>query len=165
MIYVGIDPGLSGGIGVVGAEPIAYPYTSKNLITLLKKLRYDNQSVKVYVEEVHSMPQQGVKSMFTFGKGFGTILGILEALEFKYELVKPQTWKTHVGVTADKRTSVKRAQELFPDVSLLPTPRCRVPADGMAEALLIAYYGKEVSQSFYTPNNSKSRRVSKYENW
>lgn len=163
MVYIGIDPGLAGGIGVLGHKPVAYPYTSQTLIRILKELREENESVKVYVEEVHSMPQQGVKSMFTFGKGFGMILGILEALEFKYELVKPQTWKAFVHVTADKKTSVAKAQKLFPETSLLPTPRCRVPADGLAEALLIAYYGKQSHQSF--DNNLSSRRKKDDEDW
>ena len=162
MVYVGIDPGIAGGIALIGTETNTYLYTSQKLITILKKLKDDDESVKVFVEEVHSMPQQGVKSMFTFGKGFGTILGILEALDFKYELVKPQTWKAYVKVTADKKTSIAKAQQLFPDVSLLPTPRCRVPADGLAEALLIAYYGKHSSESFGTKSE---RRQSKYENW
>ena len=31
---------------------------------------------------------------------------------------------------------------LFPDVSLLATPRCKKPHDGMAEALLMAEYAR-----------------------
>lgn len=162
MVYIGIDPGLAGGIGVLRKEPIAYPYNSTTLIRILKELKEDNESIKVYVEEVHSMPNQGVKSMFTFGKGFGMILGILEALEVSYELVKPQTWKSYVHVTSDKKTSIIKAQKLFPNTSLLPTPRCRVPADGLAEALLIAYYGKESSQSF---GKTKKSRRNFNENW
>lgn len=161
MIYIGIDPGQAGGIAVLGKEIIAYKYHSNTLIDLLKKLKEAKESVKVYVEEVHSMPQQGVVSTFTFGKGFGIILGILEALEINYELVKPQAWKKFVNVTADKKTSIERAQQLFPKVSLLPTPRSRVPADGLAEALLIAYYGKQKHQSF----NTSGRRNKRYENW
>ena len=90
------------------------------------------------------------------------ILGILEALEVSYELVKPQTWKSYVHVTSDKKTSIIKAQKLFPNTSLLPTPRCRVPADGLAEALLIAYYGKESSQSF---GQTKKSRRNFNENW
>ena len=162
MIYVGIDPGLAGGIGIIGSEVNAYAYSSQKLIEILKKLKEENESVEVFVEEVHSMPQQGVKSMFTFGKGFGTILGILEALDFKYELIKPQTWKAQMHVTSDKKTSIEKAQKLFPNVSLLPTPRCRVPADGLAEALLIAYYGKQKAESFsFKQKGGKN----KYENW
>lgn len=38
--------------------------------------------------------------------------------------------------------SIKKAQELFPDVSLLASDRCKRPHDGLADALLIAEYGR-----------------------
>lgn len=149
MIYIGIDPGINGGIAVIrDSDAVAYSYTSSKLINILRDVKETNESLKVFVEEVHSMPAQGVASTFTFGKGFGIILGILEAYEVPYDLVKPQTWKKFMGVTHDKQTSIRKAQKLFPDVSLLATPRCRVLHDGMAEALLIAYYGKNVNKYF-----------------
>ena len=145
MKYIGIDPGLAGGIGIIGDNSVeAYTYTPSNLINIIKSLN-DEEDVLFFVELVHAMPKQGVTSTFNFGKGFGIILGILEAFNMRYSLVRPQTWKSNIGVTADKKTSVRKAQLLFPDTSLLPTPRCRVPSDGLAEALLIAEYGRRVS--------------------
>jgi hypothetical protein len=41
-----------------------------------------------------------------------------------------------------KQRSVIAAQRLFPNVSLLPTPRCKKPSDGIADALLIAEWGR-----------------------
>lgn len=144
MIYVGIDPGLSGGIGVISSDntATAYKYTSAKLIEVIKSLV--GEDVYITVEQVHAMPHQGVTSMFTFGTGYGMILGILEALGREYHLAKPQTWKKVIGVTYDKSTSIKKAQLLFPDTSLLPSTRCRKPSDGMAEALLIAEYGRRI---------------------
>lgn len=147
VVFVGIDPGQSGGIAVINNDIIdVYPYTSAKLIEVCKCLVDNNYNVLIAVEKVHAMPKQGVSSMFNFGMGFGKILGILEALNLSYELVTPQTWKKYVGVTHDKKTSIRKAQYLFPEVSLLPTARCRVPNDGMAEALLIAYYIKSIHQ-------------------
>lgn len=145
MIYIGIDPGQTGGIAIIddlNKNSVAYPYSSIKLIEICKKFQDNKNRIRIYVEKVHAMPHQGVTSMFNFGMGYGKILGILEAFEFKYNLVTPQSWKKYVGVTANKQTSISKAQYLFPEVSLLPTKRCRVPNDGMAEALLIAYYGK-----------------------
>lgn len=155
MIYVGIDPGLAGGIGVIrGDSDIkAMKYEPKTLIELLKQFA-DDSHVQFFVEHVHAMPKQGVTSTFNFGMGFGRILGILEAFNRDYILVKPQTWKRAMGVTADKQTSIRKSQELFPQVSLLPTPRCRVPSDGLAEALLIAEYGR---RSTFVNNNKLKR--------
>ena len=45
-------------------------------------------------------------------------------------------------VTSDKNTSIDLCKRLFPDINLLATPRSRKPHDGMAEALLIAEYGR-----------------------
>ena len=152
MIYVGIDPGLAGGIGVIreGSDINTMLYTPERLIELLKQFA-DDSHVQFFVEHVHAMPKQGVSSTFNFGMGFGRILGILEAFNRPYTLVKPQTWKRAMGVTADKKTSIRKSQELFPQVSLLPTPRCRVPGDGLAEALLIAEYGRRTT--FVNTNN------------
>ena len=145
MIFVGIDPGLTGGIAIINEQQIeVYPYTPEKLINICKNFVNSNSSVLVAVEKVHAMPKQGVSSTFNFGMGFGRILGILEALNISYELVTPQSWKRYIGVTHNKQTSIKKAQFLYPDVSLLPTPRCRVPNDGMAEALLIAHYAKSM---------------------
>ena len=146
VIYVGIDPGLAGGIGVIRSETdiVSLKYTPQTLISLLKQFADDTQ-VQFFVEQVHAMPKQGVTSTFNFGMGFGRILGILEAFDRKYTLVKPQVWKRAMGVTADKQTSIRRSQELFPQVSLLPTSRCWVPNDGLAEALLIAEYGRRTT--------------------
>lgn len=145
MTFIGIDPGAAGGIAVLSdcTPSNAYKYTSAKLIEVVKGcIQADSQHTEAWVEKVHSMPGQGVASMFTFGTGYGQILGILEALGIPINLVPPSKWKSEVGVTHDKATSINKAQYLFPDISLLATPRCRVPSDGMAEALLIAEYGK-----------------------
>lgn len=146
MVYVGIDPGLAGGIGVIRTDSdiTAMKYTTQNLISLLKQFA-DETQVQFFVEHVHAMPKQGVTSTFNFGMGFGQILGILEAFDRKYTLVKPSVWKRVMGVTADKQTSIRKCGQLFPEVSLLPTSRCRVPSDGLAEALLIAEYGRRTA--------------------
>lgn len=41
-----------------------------------------------------------------------------------------------------KQRSIAMAQAMFPGVSLLPTPGSEVPCDGMAEAALLAEYGR-----------------------
>lgn len=112
----------------------------------------------VVVEAVHAMPGQGVTSMFTFGKGFGMILGTCGALGFTVARVGPALWKRALGLTLPKEPKgVKRdagaakregkgltiawVEKTFPGVSLLATARSRVPHDGMADAIAIAEYG------------------------
>jgi len=100
------------------------------------------------VEKVGAMPGQGVVSMFNFGKSAGFIEGVLSAYHISYILVPPQRWKKEFDLHSDKQQSIDVCKRLFPDVNLLPTPRCKKPSDGMAEALLIAEYARRNPQLF-----------------
>lgn len=144
MLYIGIDPGQKGGIAVIEAQegvrkaPRVFPYTDgalKGVCAVCAK-----ETALCVVEKVGAMPKQGVTSTFNFGKSFGYILGVLEANNIPYELVTPKKWKKHFSLDDDKKKSIQTAKRLFPGVSLLPTARCRVESDGMAEALLLALY-------------------------
>lgn len=71
---------------------------------------------------------------------------MLAGMGIPYQLVAPQTWQKamHAGTPrADtKQRSIIAAQRLFPSVSLKRTQRSRKDDDGMAEALLIAEFGR-----------------------
>lgn len=141
MIYIGVDPGLKGGLALISESgAMAIPFTEAGYLAAIKETKGENAIA--CVENVHAMPQQGVTSMFNFGKGFGWILGILDAYNVPYELVTPQKWKKEFSVTGDKNSSIAVCKRLFPSVSLLPTERCRKDSDGMAEALLMAEYAR-----------------------
>lgn len=141
MIYIGIDPGLKGGLALISESGArAIPFTEAGYLAAIKETKGENAIA--CVENVHAMPQQGVTSMFNFGKGFGWILGILDAYNVPYELVTPQKWKKEFSVTGDKNSSIAVCKRLFPSVPLLPTERCRKDSDGMAEALLMAEYAR-----------------------
>lgn len=95
MIVIGIDVGAKGALCLIQNKKIEYliPFkTIKSYIPLLTRMK-NNENISIYVEQVHSMPRQGVKSMFSFGQRLGEIIGCLEALELKYELVLPQQWQ------------------------------------------------------------------------
>jgi crossover junction endodeoxyribonuclease RuvC len=168
-IYVGIDPGVSGAIGIIG--PVRYDVydmpTSKlvtgkktckktgkvsisskrvydpHAIARLIKFLNDSFNICVYLEKVHAMPGQGVTSMFSMGEGYGMLQGILSTLGVPFTLVAPQTWKK-VMITdvseKDKGASYRRAKQLFPDAALTGPKGAML--DGRCEALLIAQYGK-----------------------
>lgn len=150
MTYIGIDPGKKGGIAVLeereGEEKkiLVYPYTDDAIKSVCSSQIVN--SCFCIVEKVSAMPKQGVTSTFHFGQSFGYILGVLEANEIPYQLVTPKTWKKHYGLNDDKGKSIETAKRLFPTVSLLPTDRCRVESDGMAEALLMALYAMRVDR-------------------
>ena len=151
MIYIGIDPGKNGGIACIQKVEdkqiieIA-PYSDENIVGLLNKCDLasdiNGEEIKCVLEKVNAMPGQGVVSMFNFGQNYGFIQGVLRAYRIPYELVPPQKWKKEFSVTSDKNTSIEVCKRLFPTVNLKATDRCKKDHDGIAEALLIAEYGR-----------------------
>lgn len=141
MIYIGIDPGKNGGIAVLGSDYVfCAVYSDTELLNACRML--EGMNVICCLERVHAMPKQGVSSTFNFGMNFGFIQGVLKAYEIPYELVTPQKWKKEFSCTSDKNTSIEVCKRLFPSVNLKATERCKKDHDGMAEALLIAEYGR-----------------------
>jgi crossover junction endodeoxyribonuclease RuvC len=91
-----------------------------------------------FVELVSSMPNQGVSSMFTFGKSAGIIEGVLGALSIPVTYVTPQKWIKVMGVKGGKDGSRQRASELLPEFA---KEFKRVKDNGRSDACLIALYG------------------------
>lgn len=158
MIYIGIDPGMKGAVGVVqptaagtmisaidtpiiaGGKKTKDAYDIPAMVNALAGLRPLGE-LCVYIELVGAMPGQGVTSMFNFGKGYGIWLGILVALKMPYTLVRPASWKKVMmsDMDKEKRSSRLRASQLFPNHTSL---FARVKDDGRAEAVLLAEYGR-----------------------
>lgn len=149
-LSVGIDPGKSGGMAYildVGDETYekVLPYSDENLLNFSAEVRVymkEVQSTVTCLEKVGAMPGQGVTSMFTFGRGYGFIEGVWQALSIPYQLIPPQMWKKEFSLNTDKQKSIQVCKRLFPNTSLLASERCRKDHDGMAEALLMAVYAK-----------------------
>ena len=144
MIYIGVDPGKKGGYAFVDdAGARTYPWDDQRFIEDLRVHANSAEKCIAAVEKVGAMPGQGTVSMFSFGQSYGFILGALAAFGIPYQLVPPRKWKAEYGLlNTTKEDSVKVAKRLFPEVDLLPTPRCRKESDGMAEALLLALYAR-----------------------
>lgn len=152
MIYIGIDPGLSGAVGVITPEyqhvfdtPTVMVNTKRKYLVgamacLLRPFA-NRQDVIVILENVHSMPKQGVSSSFSFGEGKGMWEGILGAFDMPFDLVSPQRWKKEIMADQGKDKSAARfkAMALFP---ALADQLKLVKHDGRAEALLMAEYGR-----------------------
>jgi crossover junction endodeoxyribonuclease RuvC len=146
MNIIGIDPGKKGAIvAMVDGEINLHqmPEDAGSIVEILTK--YMKPSCHVFLEKSQAMPGQGTVSMFNYGTGFGTLLGILAALKIPHTLVHPKTWckVMHSGTTLDdaKARSLEAARRLFPHVQLV-RPRCTKPDEGYIDALLIAEYGK-----------------------
>jgi crossover junction endodeoxyribonuclease RuvC len=165
MIYIGIDPGLSGAVAViqdteayhgehridvfdtptalVEGEKTKRKYLVSAMATFLKPYHAYNSQVIAVLENVHSMPKQGVASSFCFGEGKGMWEGILAAYNIPTELVSPQRWKKEMmdGQGKDKSAARFKAMALFPS---LADQLKLVKHDGRAEALLMAEYARRL---------------------
>ena len=148
-IYVGIDPGASGGIAVIEVEGSSeivstWAYSPEKIVNTCFEIADTAGELKVIacLEKVGAMPGQGVTSMFNFGKNVGFIEGVLSANYIPYQTVPPQKWKKEYSISSDKNKSVEVCKRLFPNVNLKATERCKKDHDGMAEALLMAEYAR-----------------------
>ena len=158
-IICGIDPGINGGICLINHEgyirqcvPMPVPYIGK-----ATELDRDGIAAIVhladvaYIEKAQAMPKMGVKAMFNYGAGYGTLLTMMWATKMPYHEVRPMTW--HKVMLADmprdkksiKGASIKRAMQLQPGYDFRKSQRCRKPHDGMVEAYLIAEHGRRLS--------------------
>lgn len=150
MNYFGIDPGKTGGVALITAlftKVWPMPVDDKDIdVRELVEILSSVKEATVFIEKVHAMPGQGVTSMFNFGMGYGEIKATVRAIGKDYQLVTPQAWKKKVLEGMDwkgrKQASVEYCQDHFPEISLLRTPRCKKPHDGLSDALCIAEYGR-----------------------
>jgi Holliday junction resolvasome RuvABC endonuclease subunit len=138
MTIIGIDPGTNGGIAwITHGRPCVekMPDTLQDLWELIGDIDTASDGYcHAYIEAVHSSPQMGVKSAFTFGNGFGHLEMALTAAGIPFERVRPQVWQKAMGcmTKGDKNVSKRKAQELFPQIKV---------THAIADALLIASYG------------------------
>ena len=141
MIYIGCDPGKKGSLALLEDGKVSiFPFSEDTYIDVLSKV--DPRAAVCCLEHVGAMPGQGVTSMFHFGENFGFIQGVLRAYKIPFELVRPQKWKKEFSITGDKNSSIQVCKRLFPEVNLLPTPRCKKESSDIAEAVLMSEYAR-----------------------
>lgn len=140
MIYIGIDPGKNGAAALLNHEGVLMKTLLFKDSTLHDKAEtfsewrnFDDGGVVAMIEKVASSPQMGVCSAFTFGRGYGEILGILAALRIPYKTVAPGVWQRAMGCLSkgDKNITKAAAQRLYPDVKI---------THSNADAILIGRY-------------------------
>lgn len=157
MMYIGIDPGLQGGISILHEDKLLFCSATPTIKTTkgskldLTKMRailrsaMEKGECQAFIEQVGARPGQGVTSMFTFGKGTGIWIGMLAMAEIPFTEVMPQAWKKEMLKGLDKKdkaSSIIRAMQLVPYFEFKATDRSTTRHDGMAESYLIAEYGR-----------------------
>lgn len=154
MIVAGIDPGKTGALAILypddtaevfrvpvqkisGKERPAWSLWARSWAMALDLATPD----MVVIEHVAARPGQGVTSMFNFGRTLGFVEGLVAATTSAalYQPT-PTAWKGKMGLLkADKNASREMVRRILPGL----TPEvARVKDDGVAEALLLALYGR-----------------------
>lgn len=151
--YIGCDPGSKGFICVYETNTGRYEHyplfegkrLSQLLIERLNEIA--GNDVIAVVEQVHSMPHQGVASTFSFGTNYGKILGMLEALGIPYSTCTPGKWQKAMCEAVDKAantklTSYNAARRLLPAMDFRRSERCKTFDDNKVDATLICLYAQ-----------------------
>jgi crossover junction endodeoxyribonuclease RuvC len=146
-MIVGIDPGINGAAAALWRErgfitvidlPTGLDSKLRRQIApdeLLAWLRAMAPE-RIVMENVHSLPREGVTSAFRFGVAVGMIKAMSLLVVPDLELVEPAVWKEYFQLPGgDKEASRKMALRLFPDLNEFLT---RKKDHQRAEAALIA---------------------------
>lgn len=158
---IGIDPGVTGGMAVlINGEAWAAPMPvlasgpkGRNEVDVAAVVAFavseqDGNPVMVVLEHPQPNPVFGAQN-FTFGEHYGFWRGLFAAYTLRVLTPRPQAWQKAMGITgkgkARKDEAIALCAKLFPSVKLV-LPGCRKAHDGMADALLLAEWGRRQSQ-------------------
>lgn len=146
-VYIGVDPGRSGATAAIFPDGevrwMLHKETDHDLSDFIAtKILRDGTSFFAALENVHSMPGQGVASTFKFGESKGLLKGLLVAYQIPFILPSPRKWQTALGIHSisgeakvdHKNRTKAAAQQLYPSIKV---------THGNADAILLAEYARK----------------------
>lgn len=152
-MILGIDPGMSGALVIMDDEnKIADVLHMPTLVNekghkqvdagaVFDWLSVHEEITEAYIEFVHSMPNQGVASMFSFGKACGLVEGALQSAGMTYRVVRPRDWKAYFSLVGQEKDASRRlAQKRFDH----PDLEKKAKGQAIADAAFIALYGRHI---------------------
>jgi crossover junction endodeoxyribonuclease RuvC len=156
MIFVGIDPGLTGAVAAVdsagtctvediptvnlpGDGLIRRRVDGLALARMLRHMVPAGHECVVVIEAVQTMggKNNAVQTQGSLMRTLGAIESAAEILRMPMKPVLPKVWKKRYGLGSEKGASLKIARELYP-----VAPLGLAKHHNRAEALLLAHYGK-----------------------
>jgi crossover junction endodeoxyribonuclease RuvC len=153
MKILGVDPGIRGGLAIVGINadgvPCLVDAIDIPIIGLKAKERVDALAIRDWIarhapqyaviERAQAMPKQGASSGFKYGRAVGAIEAAIECCEIPLTIIEPTARKKfHQLRGSDKEAGRQRARQLFPGAHELLALKKH---HGRVEAALIALFG------------------------
>jgi len=141
MIYIGIDPGISGSICWLTPDNITFLDDVKGV-----SMAKHSEHIVGIESQTYSPRQRGAgTNMFNYGK----LIGHLEAYGLSYEKVAPRNWYKFYRISSGlayserKKATATIMGELYPEQKhLLYGPKGGL-LDGRSDALAIAHFLRE----------------------
>jgi len=154
MRVLGIDPGVAGAacIAALDCDPVKFEFLdlptvgegpSKiiNAGELQRWIRFHSPT-EAALENVWSMPKEGVSSAFRFGRAVGALQATLGCAEIPYVLIAPAVWKRFYNLIGkNKEASRLLAIQRYP---VAASHLQRKKDHQRSEALLLAMYHSRV---------------------
>lgn len=159
VIYLGADPGKYGALCAIYPDgsieyestPLVMPLTKNSVVDAIRIGEYIDQishmDIVFIIENVHSMPGQGVASTFKFGHTTGIVTGAVVARAasngslLSQHKVSPQKWKKHFGLIGKEKDAAIEMMKSYVDADFTGINKQHL--SGIADAYLIALYGKQ----------------------
>ena len=153
MRFLGVDPGITGGLSIVemtdGPVPMLVECIDIPVVGTGAKERVDvaairnfierHKPVRALIERAQAMPKQGASSGFKYGRAVGAIEAAVVLCSIPVEIIEPSAWKRFWHLPGkDKERARQLALEKFPAAH---ASFARRKDHGRAEATLLALYG------------------------
>ena len=163
MILIGVDPGLTGAMAMLGhrgeylhlediqtmqrmhAPRKGGVKNQVNCYAVKEHLRswlqpYDKNEVHAVIELPIAFPGQQIQTVASSFLTAGHLEGVIQSMGIAHTLVLPSEWKKAMKLTSSKEQSRAMALRAWPDAAHLLQ---RMKDHNRSEALLIARYGHD----------------------
>jgi hypothetical protein len=157
--YAGIDPGRNGGLALIEADNTirVWPMPEKqergvNVEDVIDIIRSWPLGTIAGLEYNMGRPGEVPDYAFRFGLQTGQLDGTLRGLGIAVTHIYPQAWMKRLGLTGkrdDPKLHYRRKllEKIYPHATRLVIGPKGGVKDGILEAILIAHYHKEISES------------------
>jgi hypothetical protein len=122
--FLGIDPGSVGALSIVDSNKTIFEVlrlqnaTGAEVADWLRTQKQDceGDALTAAIEHLQPMLKTSKVTMFKLGTSYGHLLGLLDALEIPYQMVRSQRWQKDMKCLSKGKKAITRAaaQRIWP---------------------------------------------------